>query len=213
MPNQTLHLTAAALQLIGLNVSPPPRQVSLVVTPIIKQMLSEEDILLELKYTRRWQEAYLSGERGHKLPKVPKNRDAQDSKVRLLVGLSLHPFLAILMETAQLLRFATLQAALARIRIATDTFSFEPKSCGLNNAFTHLGLALLAKKNIAGARKCLEASWRVHPCPHNSSYGLSKGLVSKLRDYPEAESEIAEYLRIGKKFVSWSDQWAEGIVK
>jgi hypothetical protein len=31
MPNQTLHLTAAALQLIGLNVSPPPRQVSLVV--------------------------------------------------------------------------------------------------------------------------------------------------------------------------------------
>jgi hypothetical protein len=76
---------------------------------------------------------------------------------------------------------------------------------------TNLGLALLAQNDVEGAIHCLDSSWRVHPCPHNTSFGLDRRLVSKLRHLPKAEKIVEGYINIGKKFVYWPEGWVEKI--
>ena len=113
---------------------------------------------------------------------------------------------------SRLLRIHKFVAFFSKVRIATDKLSHEPVSCGYNQAYTNLGLALLAENDIEGAINCLDSSWRVHPCPHNTSFGLDRRLVSKLIQFPEAKKSVEKYIKIGKKFVYWPEGWSERIL-
>lgn len=98
---------------------------------------------------------------------------------------------------------------LARARIVSDRWSSEPRTCGLNTAYTNLGLARLGRHDLPGAIRCLDASWRVHPCAHNVTFGLKQRLAAALKDHPEAHAALEQYERMSKLFVS-SDLDQEG---
>lgn len=84
--------------------------------------------------------------------------------------------------------------------IKHDHLWYEPKSCGYNNSYSDMGLGYLKKGNVEEAVKCLSKSWRVYPCPHNTSYGLKLKLFKKLRDRPEAKEVSDEYLEMWEHF-------------
>ena len=174
-------------------------------------MLREEDILLELEQYQNWRQAYMAGKNQEDCPELPENRDAPKYTSYGLFGAFIHMFIFLGIEISSLFRIQKFVAFFAKLRISTDRFCYEPKSCGYNNAYTKLGLALLSQDDVNGAIKCLEASWRVHPCPHNSSFGLKRSLVSKLKNYPEASRVVAQYIKIGKQFVYWPEKWVERI--
>ncbi len=175
-------------------------------------MLLEEDILKELKHYQKFQEHYKEGKRGSDLPKLPPNKDNQKNRTYMLYGLIIHPFLFISVNISKLLRIHKFVAFFSKVRIVTDKLSYEPVSCGYNQAYTNLGLALLSENDIEGVKHCLDASWRVHPCPHSTSFGLDRRLVSKLRLYPEAEKTVEKYIKMGKQFVYWPEGWAYKIL-
>lgn len=175
------------------------------------EMLTEDDIALELEHYQKFNTAFLRGKHDSDLPRLPVNKDEQHSRFLPILGLLLHPILGLFIGVSRLLHAHWFTALLSKARIATDGLSYEPRACGLHKAYTNLGLALFGRNNLSGAIKCLNASWRVHPCPHNCSFGLSRALVAKLRDYPEAAHSVQEYIRIGKTFVVWSEDWAQKI--
>jgi hypothetical protein len=176
-------------------------------------MLSEEDILLELKQYQNWHQAYMEGKRREERPGLPENKDAPKYTSYALFGTFIHMLLFLAIEISGFLRIQKFVGFFSRLRISTDRFCYEPVSCGYNSAYTKLGLALLSQNDVVGAIRCLETSWRVHPCPHNTSFGLKRSLVSKLKGYPEASKAVAQYIEIGKQFVSWSEEWVERINK
>ncbi len=88
----------------------------------------------------------------------------------------------------------------ARHRILTDKDWFEPVMCGLNAAFTDLGLALLETGDVNGAVECLRRSARVYPCPHNTTFGLDPRLWRALERVPEATAARSEYERVARRF-------------
>ncbi len=176
-------------------------------------MLNEKDILPELKQYQKFHQEYLSGKNSKEYSNLPKNNDAPQKPFHYIWGMLIHSIIFISIEFSILFRIKTFVAFFAKLRIATDRFSFEPISCGYNNAYTKLGLVLLSQNDVYGAVKCLDASWRVHPCAHSTSYGLKRALVSKLKDYPEASNSVAQYIKMGKQFVYWSEKWAEQALK
>jgi hypothetical protein len=170
-------------------------------------MLTEQEIADELRQYGAFQAAYREGMRGDDLPDLPKQESALaewKSFVMFFVG---HPLLAVLWKLSQITRVYKASVFFAKTRINTDKYSFEPCSCGLNQAYTRLGLALLKKKDVAGAIDCLAASWRVHPCPHSTSFGLAKRLALALRPYPEAAVAVQQYVRMGERFAMSSSWW------
>jgi hypothetical protein len=176
-------------------------------------MLTEEGILPELEQYRKWHRAHMQGKDQEDCPNLPENKDAPKYNAICLFGAFIHGLIFLALEISTFLRIKKAVSFFAKLRISTDKFSYEPCSCGYNNAYTKLGLALLTKNDVNGAIRCLDASWRVHPCPHNSSFGLKRSLVAKLRKYPEAENVVNQYIKIGKQFVFWSDKWVEEIYK
>ena len=165
----------------------------------------------ELQAYRAHALALKEGKSGRDLPQIPENNDAQTNDVRTIIGYILFPLLHILLNITKFIGWHSFMARICKARIEADRFSFEPKSCGLNKAYTQLGLALLAQNDLDGAISCLDASWRVHPCPHNASYGLDRRLVSKLKSYDEARGVVERYISVGRHFAQWPDPWAEGI--
>jgi hypothetical protein len=175
------------------------------VTDRREQRISEDEILDEIEGYSKFKKAFEGGKRGDELPPLPRNPRRERSDYRsLIASVSYHLLLAALAATARSVRAHWLAAFAARARIISDGLSYEPKSCGLNNAFTNLGLALLGQNNIAEAIECLDASWRVHPCPHNCSFGLDQRLATALRPYAEAEQSIEQYDRMSRRFVPTS---------
>jgi hypothetical protein len=72
----------------------------------------------------------------------------------------------------------------------------------LNHALSELGLSLMDRDEIAMAVECLGMSSRVHPCPHNMSFGLSTRLWSALAGIPEAEDARKEYETVARGFAA-----------
>ena len=178
-------------------------------------MLNEQDILPELKQYQKVQQDYLSGKAAaeEEWPRLPENKDAPKKPSFCILGMLIHSILFVSIELSSLFRIKSFVVFFTKLRIATDKYSFEPVSCGYNYAYTKLGLVLLSQNDISGAINCLDASWRVHPCAHNTSYGLKRALVSKLKGYPEAQIVVDQYLSISKQFVYWPDKWAEKILR
>jgi len=128
----------------------------------------------------------------------------------MLCGFLVHSVLALVHRAFTLLHLHFLAGRIAALRIATDGLSFEPRQCGLNNAYNNLGLAYLKRGKVAGAITCLEQSWRVYPCPHNTSFGLRMKLCKALASYPEAVVSVNNYKRINGVFVAQPGAPADG---
>jgi hypothetical protein len=47
----------------------------------VNEILTEDDIALELRRYRAYSEAWRAGKRGEDLPKIPENRDRQRSNI------------------------------------------------------------------------------------------------------------------------------------
>ena len=174
-------------------------------------MLTEDEILTELRTYKTFAKAYREGKRKSELPSIPQNKDSQSSNAKLVIGIFLLPIISGFLSFAMTCRLKSLAVKLARLRVEADTFSLEPVSCGLNSAYTYLGLSLLAKNDLQGAIDCLDTSWRVHPCPHNVSYGLKRRLVGRLKNCEEAKKVVEQYIKMGQHFSLWPENWAKGI--
>lgn len=168
-----------------------PGRVRGLVVPRMRSVSDEPDlperINAEWDAWRRWAAADMYG--SDSLPEVPYH--ATELSVSGWIGvpaLLMHVGLVLLGVMARRVRLKGLRIWAADKEIEFDHLWYEPESCGLNHAYTRLGLAHLASGNAPEAIACLERSWQVHPCPHNTSFGLPAALWRALADVPAAES-------------------------
>lgn len=115
-------------------------------------------------------------------------------------GIVLHLYLWFMTMVGLKLNITALAIWASKASVKYDSLWWEPLSCGLNNAYTYLGIGYFKAGKIADAIKCLRKSWRVYPCPHNTSYGLKLNLFKKLKDCPEAKMATTEYLDMWQRF-------------
>lgn len=163
------------------------------------QQPSWDAISRDLEAWERWAIARARGVRP--LPPLPALPDpAAASGMRACYGLASRLVLLCAQRAGMACACPGLQLWSARHRILTDKYWYEPARCSLNHAFTDLGLALLEMGDVPGAVECLRRSWRVYPCPHNTSFGLSPRLWKALEDVPEAAAARSEYERIARRF-------------
>jgi hypothetical protein len=158
---------------------------------------SEAEILEEIEQFALLMQAVSEGKRGDEL-----NRPLHPDGPSSIVVTAFHVLIEISSSVARRLGAHRILSVLARMRIATDRWSYESRACAWNFAHTNLGLVLLARNDVKGAIACLDASWRVHPCPHNSTYGLSQRLATALRKQPEARAALAQYDCMSRRFVA-----------
>lgn len=158
---------------------------------------SKNEVLDVLSQYRKW--CYSNGNE-ELYPDVLKNDKADERWFNLFITVTLHSTLYAIRIIAKKLALWPIVGFCAYLRIKTDQWSFEPRQCGYNDAYTILGLYRLRQKNIQGAIEALNESWRVWPCPHNSSFGLKRALADQLERHEEARTSVIEYNEIAKYF-------------
>ena len=126
--------------------------------------------------------------------------DTGPKGIQSVFGMVLHLFLWTMIMFGLIVRISTIAIWAAKNSVKYDYLRWEPLSCGLNNAYTLLGTGYYKTGDIEAAIKCLKYSWRVYPCPHNTSFGLKLNLYNKLRHYPDAKEATAEYFDMWKRF-------------
>jgi hypothetical protein len=166
--------------------------------PVVRQP-DIATITSELTAWHRWMIAYRRDEKP--LPVLPTHED-EPSTVTLLSGIIVRcPLLALgWLARKGGLPFVRQWAAATRVRL--DWMAGCPASCSMNRAFTELGLAMVEAGNVEAAVECLDASWRVHPCPHNTSLGLSPRLWTAIAAIPNAEKGRGQYEEVARRFAA-----------
>lgn len=163
------------------------------------QQPSWDEISRELETYKCRESAWLRNERP--LPPLPAPViPPSASGIRFCWGLGSRAFLLGVARLGAAIGSAHLRLWSARQRIRTDKYWYEPATCSLNTAFTDLGLALLELGDVPAAVESLRRSWHVHPCPHNTSFGLSDRLWKALEFAPEANEARAEYEAVARRF-------------
>ena len=119
---------------------------------------------------------------------------------RVLLGAVMHSALLCFRYLSLKLHFWPSVGWFTKLRILTDSYSFEPGQCGLNSAYTYLGLSRFNSGDVIGAISALKYSGLVWPCPHNTSFGLQQHLVKVLGSNPEAKEAVDEYMQLDKSF-------------
>ena len=161
------------------------------------RLLEPDLIERELTAYRRWQEAFLRGD--EERPSLP----ASEAGARLPIAVAVSGLRALLILVARLGAVSgasSIRVWAARKIVELDPFALEPASCGLNRAYTRLGLAKLAAGDDLGAIGCLRDSWRVHPCPHNTTFGLSPALWRAVANVSGSSAARDEYERMARRF-------------
>ena len=160
--------------------------------------LSKKDVFELLQIWSKW----MNG------PDPAKNKPEEYKKwdefspngLRMALGTVAHLFLWCLTKIGLQFGIPSLSIWSSKTSIKYDQFYWEPISCGWNNSYTNMGLGYLKAGNIEKAIECLSKSWRVYPCPHNTTYGLKTKLCKELMEYPEAKEAVLEYQKILKNF-------------
>jgi len=158
-----------------------------------------ETIVAELTTWQRWTAAYYRHE--VPLPELPAPQ-GEPSNVTMLCGFFVRSALRTVGWIGRRGQISSLRVWAARQQVRFDWMALEPASCALNEAFTELGLSLLDIGDSNGAIESLRASWRVHPCPHNISFGLNPHLWVALGEIPGAETVRYEYENVARRFSS-----------
>jgi hypothetical protein len=120
--------------------------------------------------------------------------------MKFAFGIVLHLFLWFMTMIGLWLNVTKLAIWASKASVKYDYLWWEPVSCGLNNAYTYLGIGYLRAGKIKDTIECLKRSSRVYPCPHNTSYGLKLNLYNKLKNHPEAKVATAQYLDMWERF-------------
>jgi len=151
----------------------------------------------ELTAWHAWAAAYHRNE--SPLPELPPQED-EPSTAAMLFGLIVRGPVIGLGWLARKVRIQSVRQACAQLRVRLDWMVLCRAGCSLNEALTELGLALLQAGDVPRAVECLRRSWHVHPCPHDTSFGLSPRLWIALAGIPEAETTRVEYEQVARRF-------------
>ena len=120
---------------------------------------------------------------------------------KALVGLLIHFSLWVFRGLFFRLGLLTLARFCAELRIKTDDWSDgDAAGCGLSEAHTMVGMCRLKRGDLSGAIDALNRSWKVWPCPHNTTYGFDTRLARALSEYPEAESSVRDFVEVSSEF-------------
>ncbi len=157
-----------------------------------------ETIAAELE---AWQRRIASGGKEDPLKELPL-QNGEPSSAAFICGLAVRIPLLALGSLARKARLPLLRQWAAHQQIRLDWMTLCRASCSLNHAWTELGLALLERGDVPMAIDCLERSWHVHPCPHDTSHGLSPCLWKALDGTPQAEEARIEYENMARRFAS-----------
>jgi tetratricopeptide (TPR) repeat protein len=160
--------------------------------------LPKNDVLNLLNVWAKW----INGpEPAHNKPDEFKKWDDIGPKGMFIgIGMFVHLYLWILRKLGAVFRFPLVTIWASKTRIKYDYLWYEPISCGYTNAFADMGLGYLELGKVEEAITCLSKSWRVYPCPHNTTYGLTLRLYNKLKNYPEAAAATSEYQEMWEQF-------------
>ncbi len=137
---------------------------------LMPTLVGPEVIDKELVAWDQFRAAFLRGDRER--PSLPTS-EAHPPLHLALAAAAVRACLIFLAALARLLGPRSLQLWAAGRVLTLDRLSLEPARCGLNRAYTRLGLAKLAAGDQLSAIACLRNSWHVHPCPHSTSFGLT----------------------------------------
>ena len=167
-------------------------------TELYRKYVSEKVMAEELKKYRDFDIALGEGTPIDECPDISRQHDISTAKT--ILGFAIHTMIFIVMRVSHMLRIRRMQELSAKLRIRTDELSYEPKTCGFHQAYTHLGIARLAQKDLDSAVRSLLTSISIYPCPHSVSFGLSWALRNRLKAYPEAEGAIEKFDVISRAF-------------
>jgi len=160
--------------------------------------LSEQQILAELEQYRAFYQSIESGHEGGRLP-----REGGPSGMRLVLGLMLHLVLSLVSTLFRGVRFSRGLQVISTIRVRYDAIWYEPQACGLSRSLTDLGLSYLWMGLSDDAVKMLDLSYKVHPCPHNTTFGMPRRLRLEMSKRG-VNSDAAEI----RRFDSWSRKFS-----
>lgn len=118
----------------------------------------------------------------------------------ILAALPLRPLIALTDSLSRRAGFTLLSLWAARSLLSLDRYAPEREGCYMNRAYTRLGLAQLLAGDDTSAIDSLRLSWRVHPCPHNTTFGHHPALWRALATVPEAEAARHEYAEAARHF-------------
>jgi hypothetical protein len=163
----------------------------------MKPPASIDDLKDGLEQYHAWSDA---GGPEELCPDFMKEEFKQSNLSRMLLGLLVHIPLLLLKFMSLKIYFWPGVRWFTLARIRTDNLSFEPSQCGLNTAYTYLGIGKLKSGDIEGAINALKSSSLVWPCPHNTSFGLRMRLARELGEYPEARGAVNEYKQLAYLF-------------
>ena len=163
--------------------------------------LSKNEVLNYLRIWKNW----ISG------PESAKNRPVEFEMMdegikngpKFAFGTILHLYLWFLSKFGLMFGLSSLAIWASRTSIKHDNLWYEPRACGYTNSYSNMGLGYLKLGKVEKAINCLRKSWRVYPCPHNTSYGLKLKLYKKLKPYPEAKEAVSEYAEMWEHFKKW----------
>ena len=159
--------------------------------------LSKEDVLYYISIWENW----LSGsEPAKNKPIEIRDAEGYESNYKIIIGTIVDISLWILNKFSMLLSLHSTSILATTTRIKINYLTWEPNSCSLNNAYTDLGISYLKLGNIDKSVKCLQKSWKVYPCPHNTTFGLSMRLFKMLKIHTEYQSILDEYIFIRDRF-------------
>ncbi len=164
----------------------------------MNQNLSKTEVLNLLRIWENWMKGTEPSK--NKLKEFTSWDERVPRGMKFVFGILLHQFLWSITKTGFIFGSAALVIWASKARIKYDYWWWEPVSCGLNNSYSDLGLGYLKAGRIMEAIECLAKSWKVFPCPHNTSFGLKTTLYTRLKNYLEAKEAVLEYSRLWKKF-------------
>ncbi len=161
--------------------------------------ITKEEVI---RLIRIFEEFVNNPDKNKKIPEELKPSRFNSKLPMFFVGVFFHLLLWLICKCSMKARLYQLSIWSAKKRIEYDKFWYEPVSCGLTNSYTDLGTAYFKAGQIEKATDCLSKSWKVFPCPHNTSFGPATSLCRLLSEHPSSKNAVDEYLNMRKKFRS-----------
>lgn len=161
---------------------------------------SKEEALEAARQYRKWSASFSAENPTRHAPSFMAERINEVGTFKLLAGLLTHFALLVARGLFFRLGLWTLAQFCAELRIKTDDWSGDEAECGLSEAHTMVGMCRLKRGDLSGAIEALNCSWKVWPCPHNTTYGFDTRLARALSKHPEAEGPVRDFLEVSSEF-------------
>lgn len=115
------------------------------------------------------------------------------NSLKLFVSLPIELFALFTARLGKRLNISTVIVSAARVGLFTESWWLCQRGCMYHRFQTALGYGYCLQGRDDEAIQCLRRSWKVNPCPHLCSFGMSTSLYSKLREKETDEGELWAY--------------------